>query len=136
MRIEIKYKTGNLFLIFFLLAVIGVTISCKQKVKIIEEPSVYIDHKFNDLFTPDSGGITGADGIFSVSLPDGSSAFLMGDCFLGVVKNGRRDIKTKMMNNSFIVINKNQDKARAIYKGTYSNPESIIVPSQQDDTTR
>ena len=60
----------------------------------------------------------------------------MGDCFLGEVKNNTRDIHTKMLNNSFIVINKEQNNARAIYKGTYNNPFSIIEPRQKDTTDR
>lgn len=110
--------------------------SCKQEVKPVNTTSVVIDTKFTALFAPDSGGITGADGVFSVPLSNGQSAFLMGDCFLGNVTENKRDINTTMMNNSFVLINKAQDEAKAIYKGTYEEPVSIIEPNQNDEIKR
>lgn len=131
-----KIKVLRTIFIFFAIITLGLTTSCKPKTEANKEKPIIIDEKFNALFAPDSGGVTGADGIFSVPLPDGQSAFLMGDCFLGKVNNNQRDINTKMLNNSFIIINEQQNKARAIYKGTYDNPMSIIEPVQTDDTNR
>jgi len=91
------------------------------------------DLHFNELFSPDSGGITGADGLFSILLPDGRSVFLTGDCFLGKVINNRRDEGTKMLNNSMVVISKDRSEAIALYNGTYDQPESLFVPRQEEE---
>ena len=107
--------------------------SCSQA-PVAELPAeVGPDHHFNALFAPDSGGITGADGLFSILLPDGRSVFLTGDCFLGEVVNNRRDIGTKMLNNSMVVISKDRSEAKAVYNGTYDQPESLFVPGQKDE---
>ena len=99
---------------------------------------VTVDNEFKSLFYTDSGGITGADGIFSVPLPDGSSVFFVGDCFLGTVKNGARDYNTTMLRNAFNVINKEQTKATAIYRGEYDNPKTLMEPKNEpgDSTYR
>jgi len=104
----------------------------------IKEPAdqVLIDPVFIELFSPDSGGITGADGIFSIPLPDGSSVFLTGDCFLGEVKDNSRDTGTTMLNNSMILVNPERTEAKAFYKGTYDNPASLIVPEQEGEGVR
>jgi len=108
-------------------------VSCSQAP--VEKLLAYVgpDHHFNALFSPDSGGITGADGLFSVRLPDGRSVFLTGDCFLGEVVEKRRDPCTKMLNNSMVVISEDRSEAKAIYKGSYNKPESLFVPEQKDE---
>jgi len=122
---------------FFLLTILaGIFISCQSGIQSETDLTIAPDTLFNDLFAPDSGGVTGADGIFSVPLSDGKSVFLMGDCFLGVVKENKRDMSTKMLNNSFIVINKEQTEAKAIYKGSYDDPSSIIIPEQTGNMKR
>lgn len=107
--------------------------SCSQA-PVHEEPSrVQPDSHFNALFSPDSGGITGADGIFSIELPDGSSVFLTGDCFLGQVIDNSRDVGTVMLNNSMIIIDREAKGAKAVYRGSYDAPVSLFVPEQLDE---
>ncbi|MGD9977878.1 MAG: hypothetical protein AB7S54_08080 [Bacteroidales bacterium] len=101
-------------------------LSCKQKTT--TSPKISFDEKFKSLFYADSGGLTGADGIFSVPLPDGSSVFFLGDCFLGKVTNNSRNYNTPMLRNAFNVINKEQTKAKAIVNGNYGNPQTLLVP--------
>ena len=97
---------------------------------------VTVDKEFKTLFYTDSGGITGADGIFSVVLPDGSSVFLLGDCFLGKIENGARDYNTTMLRNAFNVINKEQTSTKAIYRGEYDNPKTLMEPvNESGDST-
>lgn len=107
--------------------------SCSQTPNEKELIGIQTDPHFNALFSPDSGGVTGADGIFSVQLPDGSSVFLTGDCFLGEVINNSRETSTKMLNNSMIVIDRDANEAIARYRGTYDKPESLFVPKQDDE---
>ena len=114
--------------------VMVITLSCCQT-KTIENKVVTIDHEFQKVFFPDSGSVTGADGIFSIPLPDGSSAFLTGDCFLGYVRNGSRDISTKMLNNTVVIIDAEGKTARSIYRGTYDEPETLFVPEQTGEGT-
>lgn len=106
-------------------------VSCVQAPQGELPAAVEQDLQFNELFSPDSGGITGADGLFSIPLPDGRSVFLTGDCFLGKVKGGQRDIDTKMLNNSMIVISKDRSRAEAVYKGSYDQPESLFEPGNE-----
>lgn len=107
--------------------------ACSQPTVLSLPPEVEPDPRFMALFSPDSGGITGADGLFSIPLPDGRSAFLTGDCFLGEVVNGKRDVGTKMLNNSMVVISSDLSEAVALYRGTYDRPESLFVPGGSGD---
>ncbi len=111
--------------VFILLA------SCVQSPHAELPSEVEPDLNFNELFSPDSGGITGADGLFSIPLPDGRSVFLTGDCFLGKVEGGQRDAGTKMLNNSMIVISKDRSGAEAVYKGSYDQPETLFEPGNE-----
>lgn len=120
----------------FVISLVGLLFSCQQKATNNEKMAVVIDEKFSSIFNVDSGGITGADGIFSVPLPDGSSVFFLGDCFLGKVVDGSRDVNTTMLRNSFVVVSEGQTETRAIYRGEYDNPVSLIEPENEPgDTT-
>jgi hypothetical protein len=44
-----------------------------------------IDQKFTKMFARDCCGVTGADGEYSVLLPDGRTVWIFGDSFLGTV---------------------------------------------------
>lgn len=100
--------------------------SCKHPIR--KDLTVAIDRQFKDFFYADSNGISGADGIFSIPLADGSSVFLLGDCFLGKVENGTRDIDTKMLRNALVLIDKNKTGAKPVYKGTYNDPVTFMEP--------
>jgi len=100
--------------------------------------SISIDKAFASLFYADSGGISGADGVFSVLLPDSSSVFFLGDCFIGEVINGSRDLKTPMLRNAFNLIDKNKRTARAIVRGSLTEPLTLMEPykAKGDSTYR
>ena len=56
------------------------------EVKSSAEISVLIDgtdRAIASVLIPDSGSVTGGDGMYSVALPDGRSIFLMGDSYMG-----------------------------------------------------
>ena len=132
MKAKINYKYAVISTVFFsIFFILACQQSGQQKTK-----SVYVDEEFKSLFYTDSGGITGADGIFSVPLSDGSSVFFLGDCFLGTVKNGARDYNTTMLRNAFNVINEEQTNASAIYLGEYDNPITLMHPvNEPGDST-
>lgn len=92
---------------------------------------VYRDTVFTSLFHKDRDGVTGADGNISVAFPDGSSLFMMGDSFLGKVVDNQRDPKTKMINNTFILINPENTDSRSLFEGEYNEPESLVVPPEE-----
>jgi hypothetical protein len=121
-QIDFRQKAVLTCILLFSLAVF----SCKHPVK--KDITVTIDQKFKDFFYADSNGISGADGIFSIPLTDGSSVFLLGDCFLGKVENGARDIDTKMLRNALVLIDKKKTGAKPLYKGTYNNPVTFMDP--------
>jgi len=116
--------------VFFLISL------CSCSGPAVDEPGVREDIAFKNLFFTDSNGITGADGIFSVPLDEDETVFFLGDCFLGKVVDGSRDMKTPMMRNSFLVINQETEEVRAIYKGEYDNPLTLMNPvNEEGDTT-
>jgi len=124
-------KVFTYITLFLLLIVIG----CKPKTG-TKNDTVSVDEKFQSLFYSDSGGISAADGLFSIPLPDGSSVFLLGDCFIGKVKDSTLDISTIMLRNAFNLINKDKTKATAIIKGTYGDPKTLMEPvNEPGDTT-
>lgn len=121
---------GNLLFII----VIGVTCSChhgKRNNKEIPSSEVTMDENFNRLFHRDAGGATGADGTISVPLPDGSSIFMMGDSFLGEVNDNQRDTSTKMINNTFIIVDPLQSDTRTLFQGEYNDPFSFVHPENE-----
>lgn len=116
------------------IVVIGGISSCHQSKhpgKEMHSSVVTVDEKFNRLFHRDAGGTTGADGTISVLMPDGSSIFMMGDSFLGNVKDLRRDSTTKMINNTFIIVDPRQSESRTLYQGAYDDPLSFVSPENE-----
>jgi hypothetical protein len=73
-----------------------------------------------------SGGWLGADGIYSVALPDGRQAWLFSDTWIGVIKNGRRDAEG-MVNNS-IGITRGPGTARFTYRREGDLIRALFVP--------
>jgi len=114
--------------LFACLALIGSLACQNQKKPQNSELITTKDEHFTQLFQRDSGGLTGADGTISIPMPDGSSVFMMGDSFLGEVKNGKRDSTTKMINNTFVIVNPEKNDTKTLFQGDYSNPESFVLP--------
>lgn len=109
--------------------VLMLSMACQtQKKPQVKELVTTKDEHFTRLFQRDSLGLTGADGTISVPMPDGSSVFMMGDSFLGEVHNGQRDSATRMINNTFVIVNPEQTDTRTLFQGEHSNPESFILP--------
>ncbi|MGQ8336856.1 hypothetical protein ACUNWD_09920 [Sunxiuqinia sp. A32] len=102
-------------------------IACQNK-QVKQEKQLSVDQRLNQLFQRDFGGTTGADGTISVLMPDGSSVFMMGDSFLGEVIEGKRDSTTKMINNTFIVVDPEVKSSETLYQGECDDPESFVIP--------
>tara|TARA_R110002051_G_scaffold168736_1_gene239295 strand:+ start:316 stop:1467 length:1152 start_codon:yes stop_codon:yes gene_type:complete len=104
---------------------------------IIPSEKVRADHhnlvtkaeSFTKLVIVDSLGVTGADGVISFPLNDNQSIFMMGDSFLTPVRKNKRDVKSPMINNSFILINKKRNTHTALYNNTSTIPDALIMPN-------
>lgn len=88
---------------------------------------------FESLVVVDSLGVTGADGVISFPLDSATSVFMMGDSFLAPIRNKKRDVKSRMINNSFILINKKEATHNALYKDTANNADALLKPTYGND---
>ena len=93
--------------------------------KVDNSQHVCLDEDFASNIVPDSGSVTGGDGTYSVALPDGRSIFLMGDSYIGPVKNGSRSNSDHMFRNTYIVYD--DGEVSAIY-GANGRKSSAAVP--------
>lgn len=93
-----------------------------------EQAKATIDYKFNKLFARDCCGVTGADGDYSVLLPDGRTVWIFGDSFLGTVKPDRsREKRTPwFIRNSMAV--QEGDSLRSLYNVIDGWESSLVIP--------
>jgi len=87
-----------------------------------------VDKKFTKLFARDCCGVTGADGEYSVLLPDERTIWIFGDSFLGTVKPDRSREKTIpwFIRNSMAV--QEGDSLRSFYNVIEGWPSSLVIP--------
>jgi len=90
--------------------------------------SVYIDYKFTDFFARNCCGVTGADGFYSVPLPDGRVVWIFGDTFLGTVNpDGSREKGLPVfIRNAFAV--QDGDSLRTLYNVIGGWESSLVIP--------
>jgi hypothetical protein len=76
---------------------------------------------------------TGADGSYSVTLPDGRVAWIWSDGFLGRVnEDGSRPLDAPFVNNS-IVLQEGSSLTTTLHGGTEEQPTTLIVPTDGSD---
>lgn len=87
-----------------------------------------IDEKFTRMFARDCCGVTGADGEYSVLLPDGRTVWIFGDSFLGTVNPDRsREKRTPwFIRNSMAV--QEADTLRSLYNVIDGWESSWVIP--------
>ncbi|WP_166345780.1 DUF4185 domain-containing protein [Phytoactinopolyspora limicola] len=87
------------------------------------------DEEFWELFEQYGPGWTGADSTYSVLLPDGRTAWLFSDTFLGAVNpdRSRPDDGVHLVNNSIVV--QDGDELTTLVGGTLDEPESLFIPT-------
>jgi hypothetical protein len=56
----------------------------------------------------------------------------MGDSFLTPVKNKKRDVNSRMINNAFVLINRKKKTHTALYNGVFDDAESLLIPEYQN----
>lgn len=84
--------------------------------------------EFNHLFTRSGGGLTGADGTYSVLLPDGRSVWIFGDTFLGTVNaDGTREKMDPIyIRNSFVI--QEGETLKTLFRETPQGDRSMVIP--------
>ena len=90
--------------------------------------SVYVDQEFTSFFARDCCGMTGADGFYSVPLPDGRVVWIFGDTFLGEVEpDGSREKRSPVfIRNAFAV--QDGDSLRTLYNVIDGWESSLVIP--------
>lgn len=91
-------------------------------------PVAPFDKKFMKMFARDCCGVTGADGEYSVLLPDGRTVWIFGDSFLGTVNPDRSREKRKpwFIRNSIAV--QEADTLRSLYQVIDGWESSLVIP--------
>jgi hypothetical protein len=90
------------------------------------------DARFNDRFTRFGDGWTGADGTYSVDLPDGRTVWIFGDTFLGRVNPDRsRSADTPLIRNCFVIQQDGRMTTR--YSGTADSPRALVATGAADE---
>jgi len=111
-------------LVIFFAAVLIVSCAKQQEVAKVAHP----DTTFNKRFELTGGGLTGADGTYSVLLPDGRSVWIFGDTFLGTVSTELTREKTNPMyiRNCFMI--DDGESLKTIHQGEPEDFMSMMIP--------
>ncbi|RLD19952.1 MAG: hypothetical protein DRI71_11070 [Bacteroidetes bacterium] len=106
------------------IGIILCTLSCNKEA----ERLTRVDAEFTKRFELSGGGNTGADGTYSVYLPDGRTVWIFGDSFLGTVTPELTREKTNPMyiRNCFMV--DDGDSLITLHQGEPSEFKSMIIP--------
>ncbi len=93
-----------------------------------EKAGSTLDEKFTRFFARDCCGVTGADGIYSVLLPDGRTVWIFGDTFLGTVNADRSREKRSpwFIRNAMAV--QDGDSLRTLYNVIDGWESSLVIP--------
>jgi hypothetical protein len=93
-----------------------------------EAAKATVDKKFTRLFARDCCGVTGADGEYSVLLPDGRTVWIFGDSFLGTVKPDRsREKRTPWFIRNCMAVQEG-DSLRTLYNVIDGWESSLVIP--------
>jgi len=88
----------------------------------------YIDNYYIDYFARDCCGVTGADGFYSVDLPDGRTVWIFGDSFLGTVNpDGSRDKRSPVFIRNAMAV-QDGDSLRSLYNVIDGWESSLVIP--------
>jgi fibronectin type 3 domain-containing protein len=92
--------------------------------------------QLNSMFTAygnQGGHWTGADGTASVPLPDGRTAWLFSDTFLGTVNaDGSRPTGSPLVHNTIVVQN-GSSLVNTLHGGTAAAPKELVTPTQEGE---
>ncbi len=109
---------------YLILLILIVAISCNtEKVK-----KTKIDREFTARFKLSANGLTGADGTYSILLPDSSTIWVFGDTFLGTVTPELTREKTNPLyiRNCFVL--DDGKSLKTLHQGEPSEFKSMLIP--------
>ena len=105
--------------------------SCNNGVKTTNNnttDSIYVDQQTTNFFARDCCGVTGADGFYSVELPDDRVVWIFGDSFLGTVNSDRsRDKRSPVFIRNAMAI-QDGDSLRSLYNVIDGWESSLVIP--------
>ncbi len=116
-----------MYKILILLVVTSGLFACSSKKQ--EPPRVAeLDTEFNSRFELYGDGLTGADGTYSVLLPDGNTIWIFGDTFLGTVTPDLKREKTSPMyiRNCFVL--DDGEELITLHQGEPEDFLSMMIP--------
>ena len=89
--------------------------------------SVRVDEYFTGLFNRTGAGFTGGDGTYSVELPDGRTAWIFGDTFIGGVNSDgtRQHQEPKFVRNSVVIMD--GDSLTTLYRKLDGLNASLVI---------
>jgi hypothetical protein len=89
--------------------------------------SVHVDTGFTEFFARDCCGLTGADGVYSVLLPDGRTVWMFGDTFLGTVNpDGSREPRDPIFVRNSIAV-QDKDSLKTLYNIHHGRDASFFI---------
>jgi len=96
----------------------------------VEERTVVPDSTFSDLFYRSGEGFTGGDGTYSIPLPDGRTAWLFGDTFIGGVdpEKGTRAVQDPIYIRNSLVVQDGTDLQTIYQRHNGKNASFVIHP--------
>jgi len=114
---------------YFVFLVPVILTSCKSEKNSHGSETVTVDTFYNELFTMRGDDFTGGDGTYSVQLPDGRTAWLFGDTFMGGVNedNTRRQQVPRFIRNS-VVIEDGAKEPVTLYTHLENGKASFVIP--------
>lgn len=119
---------NKLLTILLLTVFLGFLSSCESEQKTADKP--YIDKEFTNFFARDCCGMTGADGFYSVPLPDGRVVWVFGDTFLGTVNpDGSREKRSPVFIRNSMAI-QDGDSLQTIFNVIDGWESSLVIPPE------
>ncbi|MFZ5938994.1 MAG: DUF5005 domain-containing protein [Bacteroidota bacterium] len=90
--------------------------------------TVYIDTFYTAMFRMSGEGYTGGDGTYSVALPDGRTAWIFGDTFIGGVNNDHSRSKQvpRFIRNSLVI--EGEGAPKTLFTGSGAEKASFVIP--------
>lgn len=121
-------KTGVTSCFAFLLLLTACTGRSGGSADLQPSDTVYIDTFYTAMFRMCGDGYTGGDGTYSVALPDGRTAWIFGDTFIGGVNDDHSRSKQvpRFIRNSLVI--EGEGKALTLYSGSGAEKASFVVP--------
>jgi len=99
-----------------------------EKQQTATSDSTHVDSYFTNFFARDCCGVTGADGFYSVPLPDGRVVWIFGDSFLGTVNpDGSREKRSPVFIRNAMAV-QDGDSLHSIYNVIDGWEFSLVIP--------